>query len=292
MGSYKGHVLPGVYFVIFGTCLTCSWLYQYAIRKTSNQSKKRSSFEKYNGLILGGLVTLSTFVGIVLEQVVDEGPNFSLTKDGKFDQINNWSHSVMYAFFMVYGLVLIENSLHPTSLKNVLCNSLLSLSLFVEGFLFYYHLHAKELLEVRIHVLLIFAVWSGSLLAFLNVFIDKQGNGSDLSQSASEYIPLTTSSSDVNNSMTTDDVTGRHVTSSSNSDVTIVVQVGIGTSIILQGTWFIQVAIILYGSEPWDIDEKKNLMFSAVCFSMHLLAVVLYQFSCAFVVSKIVKIFK
>ena len=54
---------------------------------------------------------------------------------------------------------------------------------------------------------------------------------------------------------------------------------------------FFQVARILYGSVPWVLGEHTNLMFSAVCFSMHLLAVVLYQFACAFVINKIVKAF-
>jgi len=287
MGSYKGHVLPGAYFILFGTYLTCTWIYQYATRKTNNQSKQRSSFEKYSGLCLGCIVTLSTFLGIVLEQVVDDGPNFSLTRDGHFDQINNWSHSVMYSFFMMYGVIQVSHSTNPSPLKNVLRNSLLSLSLFVEGFLFYYHLHAREVLEVRIHVLLIFAVWCGSLLSFLNIFADGRGKSSNLSQSDSEYIPLTTSSNDV----TTDDDTNRQVMTSSSDDVTIVLQMGIGTSVVLQGTWFIQVANILYGSDPWSPDDVTNVMFAAVCFSIHLLAVILYQFGCAFVVNKIVKIF-
>jgi len=293
MGSYKGHVLPGAYFIILGTYLTCTWLYLYATRKRNSSTKKRSSFEKYSGICLGCIVTLSAFVGIVLEQVVDNGPNFKLTKDGIFDQINNWSHSVMYAFFLLYGVVLLVQSMNPSPLKHVLRNSLLSMSLFVEGFLFYYHLHAKEKLEIRIHVLLIFAIWSGSLLAFLNIFLDRRGNRIDLNQSASEYIPLTTSSNDVTTlASSTDDVTNREVMISSSDDVTIVVQIGLGTSIITQGTWFIQVANILYGTNPWDPDENTNVMFAAVCFSIHLLAVILYQFSCAFVVNKIVKIFK
>ena len=44
----------------------------------------------------------------------------------------------------------------------------LGLALFIEGYLFYFHTHGRAMLEIRIHVLLVIAIWSGAgALVFL-----------------------------------------------------------------------------------------------------------------------------
>lgn len=45
-----------------------------------------------------------------------------------------------------------------------------SLSAFSAGFLFLYHLHGRDLLDVHVHMLLLYAVFGAALVCLLEVF--------------------------------------------------------------------------------------------------------------------------
>lgn len=40
---------------------------------------------------------------------------------------------------------------------------MMSVALMIEGYLFYFHTHGREELDVRLHTLLILAIWCGAL---------------------------------------------------------------------------------------------------------------------------------
>lgn len=277
-------------------------------------------------------------IGIFLEQFIDNGPRFHITdKDsGEFQDINNWSHCSMYAYFMLYGAATIANSLAPTQLNTELRNLMMAVSLFIEGFLFFYHLHARDTLEVRIHMMLVYAIWLGACFALALVFVDKghfSGGGRDGRKAAtmngsatrdgeaSEYMPLTDESTALNNSSssstclmieeskgeTTTDANVMELlrkisndvqhlpdapspSSSPNHSLVFLLRMALTTTLVLQGTWFCQVATILYPrhGEPWKGDEHSNVMFSVICFTWHLVLVIGLHFLFACIVRRLI----
>lgn len=102
------------------------------------------------------------------EQFVPDGPHAHLYNDG-WIKLMNWQHSTMYLFFGISGIVdvLSASSLPvPVGLDRLS----LSLALFVEGFLFYFHIHNRPPLDKHIHSLLLVAVFGGSASTMLEVF--------------------------------------------------------------------------------------------------------------------------
>lgn len=112
----------------------------------------------------------AAFVGIMVEQFVPDGPHAHLGSNGAWVKLMNWQHSTMYLFFGIAGVALVASTairLVPTGVDR-LC---LSIALFVEGFLFYYHVHMRPHLDAHIHTLLLVAVFGGSLCSMLEVFM-------------------------------------------------------------------------------------------------------------------------
>lgn len=48
---------------------------------------------------------------------------------------------------------------------------------------------------------------------------------------------------------------------------------GLGVSITLQGMWFIQVGVILYGHTPWDYDDPSSIKFAIACLAWHIIVI-------------------
>lgn len=108
----------------------------------------------------------------MVEQFVVDGPHAHLynTETNSWVKLMNWQHGTMYLFFGLSGIALVAN----TASKQVpagVDRLALSLALFVEGFLFYYHVHSRPPLDAHIHSLLLVAVFSGSASTMLEVFI-------------------------------------------------------------------------------------------------------------------------
>jgi len=183
----------------------------------------------------------------------------------------------------------------------------MAISLWVEGFLFYYHLDGKEQMESRIHIMLVYAIAIGSLSSFILIFVDEPFNINTKkefgnTEMALEYMPLTNYNSNENID-NNEDQSSKSVSNESsivvvelqkirnelkenkeekNSSIAFLFHLILSGSIILQGTWFCQIATILYpvNGEPWKETEMKNIMFLAIIFTWHLLTVICLQFVC------------
>ncbi|XP_008294790.1 transmembrane protein 45B [Stegastes partitus] len=173
MANFGGHAIPGTFFLIYGFWLTVKHILQHYWRK--NQPKGRQvvppSFKRME-YFEGGFTMFAAFVGIMVEQFVVDGPHAHLyDKDkGTWVKLMNWQHSTMYLFFGIFGIALVASTaskLLPVGVDRLA----LSLALFVEGFLFYYHVHSRPPLDAHIHSLLLVAVFSGSGSTMLQVFI-------------------------------------------------------------------------------------------------------------------------
>ncbi|XP_051960538.1 transmembrane protein 45B [Xyrauchen texanus] len=174
MANFKGHALPGTFFLLFGLwwSLKCPLKQIWKRRERQHgdrQNQKLTLHLNRINLIEGALKIFFAFVGIMAEQFVPDGPHAHLYKDG-WVKLMNWQHSTMYLFFGISGIVdvLTMSSLPvPVGLDRLS----LSLALFVEGFLFYFHVHNRPPLDQHIHTLLLVAVFGGSASTMIEVFM-------------------------------------------------------------------------------------------------------------------------
>ncbi|XP_070839707.1 transmembrane protein 45B [Chaetodon trifascialis] len=173
MANFGGHAIPGSFFLLFGFWITVKYILQHYWR--TNQPKGRlitPPFMKKMDYFEGGFSIFASFVGIMVEQFVVDGPHAHLydKETDSWVKLMNWQHGTMYLFFGIYGIVLVGSTASKLVPAGVDCLAL-SLALFVEGFLFYYHVAHRPMLDAHIHSLLLMAVFGGSASTMLEVFI-------------------------------------------------------------------------------------------------------------------------
>ncbi|KAF7205752.1 transmembrane protein 45B [Nothobranchius furzeri] len=173
MANFGGHAIPGTFFLFYGFWLTVKYVLQHYWRTMQLKGRMvMPPFFKKMDYFEGGFQIFASFVGIMVEQFVVDGPHARLydRETQEWVKLMNWQHSTMYLFFGISGISLVVCTLLkkiPAGVDRVA----LSLALFVEGFLFYHHLHGRELLDAHIHSLLLVAVFCGSASIMLEVFM-------------------------------------------------------------------------------------------------------------------------
>ncbi|GAA6105666.1 transmembrane protein 45B [Tachysurus ichikawai] len=170
MANFKGHALPGTFFCLFGFwwSLKCPLRHSWKKKQHGTRQNLPLFFNRID-LIEGSAKIFFAFVGIMAEQFVPDGPHAHLY-NGEWVKLMNWQHSTMYLFFGISGIadVLSISSLPvPAGLDRLG----LSLALFVEGFLFYFHVHNRPALDQHIHSLLLVAVFGGAASTMLEAFL-------------------------------------------------------------------------------------------------------------------------
>uniref|UniRef100_A0A8C7YEY3 Transmembrane protein 45B n=1 Tax=Oryzias sinensis TaxID=183150 RepID=A0A8C7YEY3_9TELE len=173
MANFGGHAIPGSFFLFYGFWLTVKYVLFHNWRRSQPKAKQilPPLFKRIN-YFEGGLQVFASFVGIMVEQFVVDGPHAHLYDKEKkaWVKLMNWQHSSMYLFFGISGIAMLlrtSSKLVPARIDRVA----LSLALFVEGFLFYFHVHARPPLDAHIHSLLLFPVFAGSASIMLELFI-------------------------------------------------------------------------------------------------------------------------
>ncbi|KAJ8402158.1 hypothetical protein AAFF_G00370230 [Aldrovandia affinis] len=171
MANFKGHALPGTFFLLFGLW----WSVKYPLRQRWRKAQpggRHKLPQVFNRMdfVEGVLKIFFAFVGIMAEQFVPDGPHAHLYNSASWVKLMNWQHSTMYLFYGISGVVdILSTSSLPVPLG--LDRLALSLAIFVEGFLFYFHVHSRPPLDVHIHSLLLVAVFGGAASTFLEVFM-------------------------------------------------------------------------------------------------------------------------
>lgn len=230
MGSFKGHALPGSFFLIAGLWWAVKYSLWYTTRRNKSAGAGRITTRalQHRLEITEGAVTLCfSLIGILGEQFAAGGPKFQLYdySTQHWYQLMNWQHTTMYLFFAIAGATsLTVHSIDGAPLA--LDRLLLGLALFNEGFLFLYHLHGRDMLDVHVHMLLLYAVFGGAVICLLEVF--HRGN--------------------------------------------ILLELLRAALCLLQGSWFWQIAFVLYppSEVTWDLSDHNNMMFITMCYSWHL----------------------
>ncbi|XP_012499765.1 PREDICTED: transmembrane protein 45B [Propithecus coquereli] len=166
MANFKGHALPGSFFLIVGLW----WSVKYPL-KYFQQKQKNSRLQHYHQrleIIEAAVRTLFSVIGILAEQFVPDGPHFHLYHENHWIKLMNWQHSTMYLFFAVSGIADMLTYL-VTHVPLGMDRLLMAVAIFTEGFLFYYHVHNRPPLDQHIHLLLVFGLFAGGVSVFLEV---------------------------------------------------------------------------------------------------------------------------
>ncbi|XP_038127650.1 transmembrane protein 45A [Cyprinodon tularosa] len=247
MGSFKGHALPGSFFLMAGIWWTGKFSLWYATRKNKSLGSARlasRASQRRVEVIESSLILFFSFVGMVGEQFVANGPKLHLYNfaDKHWEQLHIWQHTTMYLFFGLAAIVSLI--IHTTEAAPVALDRLmLAIAFFNEGFLFLYHLHGRAMLDVHVHQLLLYAVFGEGLVAFLEVF--HRGN------IILELLRCTL------------------------------------TLLQGSWFWEIGFVLYPPSGSKWDMDDHNTMMFITMCYSWHLafamlvVAVLYYTVSCA-----------
>ncbi|XP_018605412.1 transmembrane protein 45A isoform X2 [Scleropages formosus] len=172
MGNFKGHALPGTFFLIGGLWWAGKYSLCYGTRRNRSLGRLAGKAVQRRLEIVEGSVMLSfSVIGMLAEQFVPDGPQLRLYDYGEhhWDHLMNWQHATMYLFFSLAGATSL--AVHLTDVAPLaLDRMLLGIAFFTEGFLFLYHLHGRDMLDVHVHQLLLYAIFGGALTAFLEIF--------------------------------------------------------------------------------------------------------------------------
>ncbi|KAG8141497.1 hypothetical protein E2320_007114, partial [Naja naja] len=96
MGQFMGHVLPGIFFTLFGLW----WSVKYSLKHISRTQKKNSYIQrnfKHVEITEGAVKVVLGLVGILGEQFVPDGPHFYLYRGQprSWVKLMNWQHSTI-----------------------------------------------------------------------------------------------------------------------------------------------------------------------------------------------------
>ncbi|XP_077390454.1 transmembrane protein 45A [Festucalex cinctus] len=174
MGSFKGHALPGSFFLLIGVWWTAKYSLWHATRRNKSIGSTRLSgraMQRRLELVESSLFLFFSLVGMLAEQFLAGGPRLRLYDfaGNQWKDLMNWQHATMYLFFGLAGCVsLIVHATEAAPLA--LDRMMMAIAFFNEGFLFLFHLHGRTMLDVHLHMLLLYAVFGGAVVAFLELF--------------------------------------------------------------------------------------------------------------------------
>lgn len=167
MGSFRGHALPGTFFIIMGFWWCTKGILKYVYKKQTKTCYLSSKTLLRRAEIWEGVVVIiMAFTGMVGEQFTSGGPFLTLYKDGQWYLLLEWHHTTMYFFFGLQGVAQIlcfTTNLFPLSLSKLM----LSNAIFVESFIFFNHTHGREMLDIFVHQLLVFTTIVAGLVTFM-----------------------------------------------------------------------------------------------------------------------------
>jgi len=166
MGNFGGHALPGTFFILFALWHLLQVCVHYFRAKrrcgppfqssTYFQTPCCSKFPMESALKLFGATGALAIEGIT---------GF---KAGKFVHIGNGQHICMYTFFgfTAFMEILQFYKFHLPHGIEYVCYAL---AFFVEGLLFYWHLHVQQPLEVQVHTLLLYVIMATAICVLLEM---------------------------------------------------------------------------------------------------------------------------
>ncbi|XP_071948486.1 transmembrane protein 45B-like [Antedon mediterranea] len=156
MGTFLGHAAPGSFFF----CFSVFWIIQLSYHDNGPSQHNKSALMRRIGRlpIEGIVIVIFGIVGVIGEMSYPSNKLVLIGSDGEFHSSVEWQHSTMYTYFALYGLIMALGRSFLPSLKNYE-KIFGALAFFIEGLLFYYHVHHREELDVHIHILLVLSIF-------------------------------------------------------------------------------------------------------------------------------------
>ena len=253
MGNLGGHVVPGVFFIIYGIwwIIASLWLYlsqNFKVKQRAFYHVQNISKKSYIPICLlpqwpiepvlkVSFASMGVLVESFLTMVHDadgDGQHIGAivwsmhnATNGSFVPLAKLHHITMYSCFVMSGIVdLLSLCIrYPKHTSKIF----LALAFFVEMFVFYYHAKGdsdRSHLEVLMHELLVLSIGVCTVFAALRML------------------------------------------NSSN----ILINGGLALGITLQGTWLIEIGAVIFGPVEWK-DVHNNYMFIVACFVWHFMCI-------------------
>ena len=91
----------------------------------------------------------------------------------QFQSPNKFGHAAMYGFFAFSGLVELLNFYKLTHLSREVEYTVLAAAFCSEGMLFYFHLHGRDMFDVRIHTILFMVIFMTAIAIMLEACLPK-----------------------------------------------------------------------------------------------------------------------
>jgi len=165
MGSFGGHVVPGLFFALFGV-IFCACITVIDISKTWQRKAILPSSA-------GVMTAILSFIGIIIE-LYWPGNAQGLLRDpvtNEFWSGNNWQHFTMYLNFFILGFMIVFVSRGPAFITGIDRLSA-ALAFFIEGFLFQNHVHGRSEIDKLIHILIVVICYASASFFLFSFFIN------------------------------------------------------------------------------------------------------------------------
>ncbi|KAM4771345.1 transmembrane epididymal protein 1A-like [Rhinophrynus dorsalis] len=234
MGTFIGHISPGLAFLSFGLlyAVRFSWMVlngcweQYPLRiRTTRNFLQALPLEGVMKIIYGLMAVLAEFFfppGVHKLHFFESGdPGFH------FVNPNEWQHATMYGYFCLSGVLdIISQSCLPQRCP-LLEHMGVTVAFFITTLLLKFHAHGKEAIEVQVHLLLLIACALTCIIFIVEIWLPNQ-----------RKLWFTKT-----------------------------------WLVLVQGTWLFHAAFILYRpptGHPWDGENPADLMFLTTFYCWHL----------------------
>ena len=188
MGSLPGHLVPGSMFIVIALWWFIGEILhqrQLRIRAGSQARTQRSNSiqtlwypcpcPKLSQFPFEPLVrVMMVVIGVIIELGWSKATTM-FDENGAFIESHfaNYAHSLMYCFFGLSAVVDLLLFYNVIPLPPRFDYFILSVALWIEGFLFYVHLHGRTELSVRLHTILFVVIFITAAVFLLAVISDQ-----------------------------------------------------------------------------------------------------------------------
>ncbi|KAI1288384.1 Transmembrane protein 45B [Halotydeus destructor] len=160
MGSFIGHLVPGLFLCFFATRWTfLSWYRYFTYDPSNNRTSGSPVCQASYPCPLGRGVPLEGLVKVVACSIGMVGEYMTAFVGGHFVYMGNVQHFAMYFFFAINGLADIAAHYRTTWVPPGSDYATMAVATFVQGLLFAFHLHGRVPLDAQVHQLLIIAIF-------------------------------------------------------------------------------------------------------------------------------------
>uniref|UniRef100_H2YM43 Uncharacterized protein n=1 Tax=Ciona savignyi TaxID=51511 RepID=H2YM43_CIOSA len=185
MGTWEGHISPGVAFYSFGIVFCFQYSRQYLLRGR-NAKETRERVRKRPSTFLGKLwqqirlIPLDGFMKILYgfgaamaELFYPPGTNklYMVYPNGTWAHLNEWQHFTMYMSFAASGVVDIISQRCARKRLVVLEKAAVAMAFYITALLLFFHRHGKHELELDAHTLLLYANLSMCLVLTAEIWL-------------------------------------------------------------------------------------------------------------------------